>query len=54
MWYISDIIDDLALVFLSIEQLKEKYAIYNLEIDYTILIEEKGYKVAVRPYELHS
>jgi hypothetical protein len=51
MWYLSDIIDDLAFVFLYIEESIKRYEQYNLCIHYEILLVDKGFKVAVTPYE---
>lgn len=51
MWFLSDIINDLALLFPYIKELKARYRSYGLEIDYAILVVENGFKIVITPYE---
>lgn len=51
MWYLSDIISDLAFVFSYIKEMEAKYEDYGLAIDTAILVYDKHYRVAVTPYE---
>lgn len=51
MWYLSDLINDLAFLFSYIENMESKYADYNLSIDTKVLVFRDGYKVAITPYE---
>jgi hypothetical protein len=51
MWYLSDVISDLAFVFPYVQRMREKYQEYGLLIDYVILIEEDGIRVVITPYE---
>ena len=45
MYYLSDVIDDLASLFNYICGMEKKYADYGLDIDTNILVLENGFKV---------
>lgn len=51
MYYLSDIISDLASLFPFIKLMEDRYMDYGLAIDYNILVTELGVKVAIVPYD---